>query len=422
MKIIKMSAATILFTLLISIIPVVSVYAANYPKATGYVNDFAHLLTTEEGKLLNQDLVNLEQNTTIEVTVVTTKSLDGLTIEDYTKGLATQWGVGKEGKNNGVVFLIAPNERQIRIETATGIRSTLTDTKTNKIRDDIVIPDFKTGNMPKGVIDGTHAIITVLSSTDHSTQANGINEWTTKDTIIAISIFGGVIFIIAIIFIICMIVKRQRARNFVLDIRIELNHRLVTVSKLSTNLDVTTETKAKLIEFVKDFSPIDQLKANDRKINWVKTKEKLCKLDNSLDEIESDMESEVSFAEKARREGPKLMKKIPDLLEQAQSQIAKGKQSSSALENLKKAQSQYKQALNQSSGMSVINWVILYALFIEIQSNIDNAKLNHKYVNTEHPSPNYSMDDSSSPYGFGDSSGFGGGGGFDGGGGSSGSW
>jgi uncharacterized protein len=62
----------------------------------------------------------------VEIAVVTVRSLNGQSIEDYTKGLAREWGVGTHGKNNGIVFLVALSERKIRIETASGARAILT--------------------------------------------------------------------------------------------------------------------------------------------------------------------------------------------------------------------------------------------------------------------------------------------------------
>jgi uncharacterized protein len=86
-----------------------------YPKPSGYVNDFAGLLSHDQGAALNSELAAFEKRTTVEIAVVTVPSLKGHNVEDYTRGLAKEWGVGKAGRNNGVVFLIAPNERKMRI-------------------------------------------------------------------------------------------------------------------------------------------------------------------------------------------------------------------------------------------------------------------------------------------------------------------
>src|SRR6185369_8300148 len=136
-----------------------TLHAQEYPKATGYVNDFAQLLTKEEGKSLNQELVDFEKKTSIEIAVVTVNSLEGATIEEYTQGLATTWGVGKSNKNNGVMFLIAITERKMRIQTASGSREILTDELADEIRDDIILPHLKANDWSTGIIEGTHAIM-----------------------------------------------------------------------------------------------------------------------------------------------------------------------------------------------------------------------------------------------------------------------
>src|ERR1700752_4711774 len=101
MKMIK----TVLVSALLLFVAAVDVYAQQYPKATGYVNDFAQLLTRMQGASLNNELATFEKKTTIEIAVVTVPWLNNQSIEDYTRGLAKDWGVGKRGQNNGVVFL-----------------------------------------------------------------------------------------------------------------------------------------------------------------------------------------------------------------------------------------------------------------------------------------------------------------------------
>src|SRR3989338_114690 len=146
------------------LVATVTTYAQQYPKPTGYVNDFGNLLTREQGASLNDKLAAFEKKTTIEIAVVTVPWLNNQSIEDYTRGLAKEWGVGKRGQNNGVVFLIAPEERKMRIETASGARSILTNSRADQIRDDAVLPRFKAGNMAQGIIDGTHAIMRALDA------------------------------------------------------------------------------------------------------------------------------------------------------------------------------------------------------------------------------------------------------------------
>ena len=160
-------------------------------------------------------------------------------------------------------------------------------------------------------------------------------------------------------------------------------------------------------------------------INWIETREKFDSMEYPLDQIVSEMKREIAFAEKARKEGPELLKKIPGMIEEAEKKLAEGKSSPKAVKYLEEARTQYAQVQSQQSGMTMTDWVILYLILTSIQSNTANAESAHQYANTDHSNDYSSRSSDSSPsYGFGDSSsGFGGGGGFDsGGGGSSGSW
>jgi len=101
--------------------------AVVYPKPSGYVNDFAHQLSPEFANALEARLRSFEQSTSIEVAVVTVPSLEGERLETYATGLFNDWGIGKRGANNGVLFLWAPAERKARIEVGRGLNQTLTD-------------------------------------------------------------------------------------------------------------------------------------------------------------------------------------------------------------------------------------------------------------------------------------------------------
>lgn len=121
-----------------------------YPEPVGYVNDFANVIPENTEQQIERMISNYEIKTTHEIAVVTVKSLDGLTVEDYTMGLAEQWKVGKKGKDNGVIILLALNEREIRIEVGYGLEPILTDSRAALIIDKMV-PLFKDGNYAAGL-------------------------------------------------------------------------------------------------------------------------------------------------------------------------------------------------------------------------------------------------------------------------------
>lgn len=411
-------------------------HAQQYPKATGYVNDFANLLTREQGASLNDELAAFEKKTTIEIAVVTVPWLNNQSIEDYTKGLAKEWGVGKRGQNNGIVFLIAPKERKMRIETASGARSILTDSRADQIRDDAVIPRFKAGNMPQGIIDGTHAIMRALDASSAPATAeretpqapqSAPSEWTPDDTKVLGYILGSIAGVVLLGFLIVPPVRRSKARKYVLENKGAVATRFADADRTARSSDVKEETRKKLTKLKGEFSSIDRLTVTSEGVKWIDVREKLDSMEYPLGQIVSEMKREIAFAEKARKEGPELLKKIPGMIEAAEKKLAEGKSSPKAVKYLEQARTQYAQVQSQHSGMTMTDWVILYLILTSIQSNTANAESAHQYANTDHSndySSRSSSSDSSPSYGFGDSSGgFSGGGGFDsGGGGSSGSW
>lgn len=432
MKNLKISA---LVVVLLVIAIATTAHAQQYPKATGYVNDFANLLTLEQGASLNDELATFEKKTTIEIAVVTVPWLNNQSLEDYTRGLAKEWGVGKRGQNNGVVFLIAPKERKMRIETASGAHAILTDSRANKIRDNAVLPRFKAGNMAQGIIDGTHEIMRALDASSapvsaeretSQTPQTAPSDWTSEDTKVLGYILGSIAGVGLMLFLIVPPIERSKARKYVLETKGGVASRFVETQRTARNSDVKEETRKKLTKLKGEFSSIDQLTATSEGVKWLELRGKLDSMYRPLDQIISEMKREIAFAEKARREGPELLKKIPGMIEEAEKKLAEGKSSPKAVKYLEEARTQYAQVQSQHSGMTMIDWVILYVILSSIQSNTANAESAHQYANTDHPndySSRSSSSDSSPSYGFGNSSGFGGGGGFDSSsGGSSGSW
>lgn len=407
-------------------------HAQQYPKATGYLNDFANLLTREQGASLNDELAAFEKKTTIEIAVVTVPWLNNQSIEDYTRGLAKEWGVGKRGQNNGIVFLIAPKERKMRIETASGARAILSDSRADQIRDNEVLSRFRSGNMAQGIIDGTHAIMRTLDASsapatiEKETPQTPPREWTSDDTKALGYVLGSIAGVVLLGFLIVPPVRRSKARKYVLETKGGVASRFAEAERTARSSDVKEETRKKLTKLKGEFSSIDRLTATSEAVKWLEVREKLDSMDYPLSQIVSDMKREIAFAEKARREGPELLKKIPDMIEAAEKKLAEGKSSPKAVKYLEEARTQYAQVQAQQSGMTMTDWVILYLILTSIQSNTANAESAHQYANTDHSndySSRSSSSDSSPSYGFGDSGGFSGGGGFDSrGGGSSGSW
>jgi len=130
----------------------------NLPEYQGFVNDYAGLLSPAVKTQLDTRLSQLEKETTAEVAVVTVKSLEGDSIDEYAVRLFEKWKIGKKDKNNGVLFLVALDDRKMRIEVGYGLEPLITDGRAGRIRDNDVIPRFKQDDYEGGIVSGVASI------------------------------------------------------------------------------------------------------------------------------------------------------------------------------------------------------------------------------------------------------------------------
>lgn len=114
-----------------------SVSAQSNLIADGFVNDFANVISDEREALLEVQLTEYQKRTMNEIGLVTVPSLEGRDVDSFTVALAKQWGIGQRDKNNGVLFLLAPTERKMRVEVGYGLEHKLTDVEANRIIRDL---------------------------------------------------------------------------------------------------------------------------------------------------------------------------------------------------------------------------------------------------------------------------------------------
>src|SRR5262249_45705507 len=142
-----------------------------FPPLTGRVVDDAHLLSPPTVQKLDGELAQLEQQTGRQLVVATVPDLQGYPIEDYGYRLARARGLAQKGQNNGAIFLIAPNDRKVRVEVGYGLEPVLTDALSNIILQRKVLPAFKAGQMEQGIVAGTDALIQQLSLPDDQAKS-----------------------------------------------------------------------------------------------------------------------------------------------------------------------------------------------------------------------------------------------------------
>jgi len=136
--------------------------AADIPYLTGRVTDNAHILSSETRRALTESLKAHEYRTGNQIAVLTVPTLNGESIEDYAVEVFKEWKLGQKGKDNGILVIVVPNDRRMRIEVGYGLEETMTDATAGRIIQHTMAPRFKSGDFNGGVTDGVHAIVDVL--------------------------------------------------------------------------------------------------------------------------------------------------------------------------------------------------------------------------------------------------------------------
>ena len=148
--------------------------AQTFPPLTGRVVDQAHLLRPEQVVDISSKSETLEAQTGRQFVVATVNSLEGRPIEDYAYQLGRAWKIGTEKKDDGVILLVAPNERKVWIATGYGAGAFLTDAMSGLIVRETILPHFKQ-NPPDyggGIVAGSDAIIKQISLPPDEAQKN----------------------------------------------------------------------------------------------------------------------------------------------------------------------------------------------------------------------------------------------------------
>ena len=139
-------------------------FALALPALSGRVVDQANIISVTARSAIEQKLADLETKSGIQLVVATVTSLEGQDIEPYANELFRTWKLGEKTKNNGVLFLVAPKERRVRIEVGYGLEGTLTDAISKVIIANAITPRFKAGDFSGGISRGVDDIITVLTT------------------------------------------------------------------------------------------------------------------------------------------------------------------------------------------------------------------------------------------------------------------
>lgn len=168
--------------------------AREVPFLGGRVNDAAEMLAPETRMRLEEMLRAYEDSTSTQIVVLTVPSLEGDEIEEFAYRVATTWRLGQRGKDNGVLLLVARDERKVRIEVGTGLEGALTDATCGVIIRRVIVPAFKDADFDGGVTAGVEAIMQGASGTFTAEEAGEEADTTPWPVLL----FGGGIFLLTV--------------------------------------------------------------------------------------------------------------------------------------------------------------------------------------------------------------------------------
>ncbi|WP_406825384.1 TPM domain-containing protein [Pedobacter sp. KACC 23697] len=150
-KIFLLSLFSLLFTF---------AFAQDFPeKPNTLVNDYANVLPADQKQALENKLVTFNDSSSTQIAIAILKSIGDYDINEYAVELGRKWGVGQNGKNNGIMIVVAVGDRKISIQTGYGLEGALPDIYAKRIIDNDIKPNFKAGNYYAGLDEATTSII-----------------------------------------------------------------------------------------------------------------------------------------------------------------------------------------------------------------------------------------------------------------------
>jgi uncharacterized protein len=138
--------------------------AAEVPALRGRVNDYAGVIGQEQARALETRLAQFEQETGHQVAVLTIPTLDGEDIEGFSIRVAESWKIGKKGFDNGVILVVAVQDRRLRLEVGYGLEGVLPDALAKQIISDYIVPRFRAQDFAGGILAGTDAVLRVIKN------------------------------------------------------------------------------------------------------------------------------------------------------------------------------------------------------------------------------------------------------------------
>lgn len=166
------------------------------PKIQTSVYDDAQLLSVVQKLALEKKLIKYNDTTSTQIVVMTVKTINGKNIALFATELAHKWGIGEKGKDNGVLLLVAKDDRELTIRTGYGVEHLLTDSYSRRIIEQVIKPEFKQGNYYRGLDKGTTYIMRTLNG-----EFQGVPQQKKEDNnLFFVFLFFFIIILIIILF------------------------------------------------------------------------------------------------------------------------------------------------------------------------------------------------------------------------------
>jgi len=182
----------------------------NRPNPPRLVNDFAEILSIGQKRSLESKLVAYNDSTSTQITLVTVKSLGGEEASFFAFQLGEKWGVGQKDEDNGIIILIAPNERKTFIATGYGAEGALPDAYAKRIVEDVMLPEFKKGDYFGGI---NKAIVSIKQYLRGEFTTVQISESTKAHPLIPLLIMLAVFIFFVILF--SYIASKQKSDGYI---------------------------------------------------------------------------------------------------------------------------------------------------------------------------------------------------------------
>ncbi len=183
--------------------------AVSYPAISGFVTDNANIIDSSYKDKITQLAGEIEKESTVEIAVVTIDSLEGEDIDMYAVNLFEKWGIGKKDKDNGLLILVAKEDREAKFEVGYGLEGTVTDSMRVNIGERIIVPNFKNGEYGKGIYEsmlvvqellkGNPEVVSQYSMKQGGSSGNTDISGSGAD---AFGVLFGILFVLVVIFII----------------------------------------------------------------------------------------------------------------------------------------------------------------------------------------------------------------------------